>query len=215
MVLVRHRIADGVRQVDGGGTGCNRGLHAFAQIVDRGAGRVHRRPFDILDQVAGLRHRRGDDFQHLGLALAHLMRQMDRGSGNEGVDAAPPCVAHRFAGTGDVAGNGARQTCDHRVLGALCDLRDRLEIANRSDREAGFDDIDAHLVEHLGDFELLLESHGGARALLAVAQSGVENNDAVLVGLVRGGHGKILMLGRAMRALEGVWCSCVPLSAQA
>ena len=115
----------------------------------------------------------------------------------------PPCVAHRFAGTGDVAGNGARQTCDHRVLGALCDLRDRLEIADRSDREAGLDDIDAHLVEHLGDFELLLEGHGRAGALLAVAQGGVENNDAVLVGLVRGGHGKVLLSVRLAGARRG------------
>ena len=69
----------------------------------------------------------------------------------------------------------------------LVRLRDLLhggEIAVRRDRETGLDDVDAHLVEQLGDFELLVEGHGGAGALLAVAQGGVEDDDAVLVGLV-------------------------------
>ena len=44
------------------------------------------------------------------------------------------------------------------------------------------------VVEQLGDLELLLERHGGAGALLAVAQGGVEDDDAVLVGLVWRGH---------------------------
>ena len=84
----------------------------------------------------------------------------------------------------------ARQAGDHGVLGAAGDLADRLEVAFRGDREAGLDDVDAHVVEHLGDLELLLEGHGGAGALLAVAQRGVENDDAVLLGLVGGGHVK-------------------------
>ena len=56
--------------------------------------------------------------------------------------------------------------------------------------KAGLDDVDAHVVEHLGDLDLFLERHGGAGALLAVAQGGVEYDDAVLVGLVGGGHWK-------------------------
>jgi len=48
------------------------------------------------------------------------------------------------------------------------------------DRETGLDDVDAHVVEHLGDLELFLKRHGGAGALFAVAQGGVEYNEAVL-----------------------------------
>ena len=44
-------------------------------------------------------------------------------------------------------------------------------------------------VEQLGDFELLLVGHGGAGRLLAVAQGGVEDDDAVLLGLGLRGHG--------------------------
>jgi hypothetical protein len=84
------------------------------------------------------------------------------------------------------------------------------------DREAGLDDIDAHVVEHFGDFELLLEAHGGAGALFAVAQGGVEYNDAVLVGLVDGGHRRIPLAGAlALEALKGSGDLAQPLSAQA
>ena len=56
------------------------------------------------------------------------------------------------------------EPADHRVLGALGDLVHGGEVAFRGDREAGLDDVDAHLVEQLGDFELLLMGHGGAGA---------------------------------------------------
>ncbi len=79
--------------------------------------------------------------------------------------------------------NAARdKAADHGVLGALGDLVDGGEITLGRDRETGLDDVDAHVVEQLGDFELLLVGHGGAGALLAVAQGGVEDDDAVLLG---------------------------------
>ena len=81
---------------------------------------------------------------------------------------------------------GARKAADHRVLGALGDLVDGGEVAFRGDRKAGLDDVDAHGVEQLGDFDLLFMGHGGAGALLAVAQGGVEDDDAVLFGLGAG-----------------------------
>ena len=45
--------------------------------------------------------------------------------------------------------------------------------------KAGLDDVDAQCVEEIGDLQLLLEGHRGAGRLLAVAQGGVENHDAV------------------------------------
>ena len=62
------------------------------------------------------------------------------------------------------------------------------EVAFRRDRETGLDDVDAHRVEQFGDFELLLMRHGRAGTLLAVAQGGVEDDDAVLLGLGLGSH---------------------------
>ena len=68
-------------------------------------------------------------------------------------------------------------------FGALGDLVYRRPVALRGDREAGFDDVDAHGVEQFRDLELFLVGHGGAGALLAVAQCGVKDDDAVLFGL--------------------------------
>ena len=56
---------------------------------------------------------------------------------------------------------------------------DRLEIAVRGDREAGLDHVDAHGLEDLGDAELLGDGHRAAGRLLAVAQGGVEDDDAL------------------------------------
>ena len=49
------------------------------------------------------------------------------------------------------------------------DLADGEEVALRGNRETGLDDVDAHLIEEFGHFELLLMGHGGAGRLLAVA----------------------------------------------
>ena len=104
---------------------------------------------------------------------------------------------------------GAGQAADHRVPREPGDLAHRLEVAVRGDREARLDDVDAHLVEQRRDLQLLVEAHGGAGRLLAVAQGGVEDQDAVLGG-VRVGHG-IEVLG-----LRGFWRRVrLPLSARA
>ncbi len=98
------------------------------------------------------------------------------------MDARQRGVAHRLAGAGDIALDGAGEARDARPLGAPGDFGDGLEIALRGDGEARLDNIDAHRVEQMGDFELGLEGHGRAGALLAVAQRGVEDQNAVFVG---------------------------------
>ncbi len=85
----------------------------------------------------------------------------------------------RLGAAVDVLELRPRQAADHRLLGAAGNLLDAVEIAFRGDGEACLDDVDAHLVEHFGHFELLVEGHGGAGALLAVAQGGVEDDDTV------------------------------------
>ncbi len=91
-------------------------------------------------------------------------------------------VAHRLAAAIDVLEAGAGQPGHGGALDPPGDLAHRLEIAFGGDREAGLDDVDAHLVEQLGDLELLFQGHGGAGRLLAIAQRGVEDEDPVAAG---------------------------------
>src|SRR5947209_17161761 len=87
----------------------------------------------------------------------------------------------------DVIERRPREAAHDSVLGALGDLMDCREIAVRGDRKSRLYDVDAHLIEQLGDFELLLVRHRRAGTLLAVTQGRVENDDAILLGL-SGGH---------------------------
>ncbi len=71
----------------------------------------------------------------------------------------------------------AGQAADRRAADRAGDLADRLEVAGRGDREAGFDDVDAQIDQRLRDLQLLVEVHAAAGRLLAVAERGVENDD--------------------------------------
>src|SRR6185437_1605361 len=71
------------------------------------------------------------------------------------------------------------------------------------------------------DLKLLFVGHGGAGALLAIAQGRIEDDDAVLLGLSLRGHGKgpfryapVTCGLTGDRALWGFWLNH-PLSAQA
>ena len=118
------------------------------------------------------------------------------------VDARLPGVAHGLPAAVDVGQLRAGEAADHRVLGLLRDLGDCGEVAFRGDGKARLDDVHAHLVQHLGDLELLGVRHGGARRLLAVAQGGVVEVEAGDRdaggdggGLARGAHGVIRPIG--------------------
>ena len=187
-IFLRHRVTYGVGDIDGGGAGLDRCLDAAAEEVELGAGAILARPFDVVGIGAcacDLCDHHLVDFVRL---LLKLVLHVHRRSGQKGVDAPPLRRFDRFGAAVDVLEGGARQPANHRLLGALGDLVDGGVIAFGGDRKSSLDDVDAHLVEQLGNLELLLMGHGGAGTLLAVAQGGVENDDAVLFGLGCRGH---------------------------
>ena len=87
-IFLRHRIADGVGDIDGGGAGIDRGLDAAAEEIELGAGAVLARPFHIVGVVARARDR--GDHHLVDLLRLHLQLPLhvDRRGGDEGVDAA-------------------------------------------------------------------------------------------------------------------------------
>ncbi|KAF0129963.1 MAG: hypothetical protein FD148_1651 [Methylocystaceae bacterium] len=97
------------------------------------------------------------------------------------MDARALRLPQRFGAAVDVLLGRARQSRHGGVLDAARHFADALEITGTGDREAGFDNIDAQLVEEIRDLELLFQCHRGAGRLLAVAQGGVENQDARVI----------------------------------
>ncbi len=199
VVLLGHGVADGVGNVNGGGALLDGQLAAAIEHVPLGAGGVLGAPLDVVGVLAGARHTGADGLDHLLGIHLQLPLAMHGAGGDERVDARLLGEFHGLAGAVDVGEARAGQAADDGVLHQLGDFAHRLEVAVGGDREAGLDDVDAHLVEQFGNLQLVLERHGGARRLLAVAQRGVEDDDPVLrvlVGIGRNdGGGVVLAFG--------------------
>ncbi len=77
----------------------------------------------------------------------------------------------RLPGGVDVARHATGQTADDRAFDLAGDGLDGGEIPVADDGEAGLDDIDLQAGQLPGDLQLFAQVHGGAGALLAVAQA--------------------------------------------
>ena len=174
---VTHRIGN----VDGRGAGGDRGFDGAAEEIGLRAGTVLATPLHVVAEIARACNAVDDRLVHLlGLHL-QLVFHVQRAGCNEGVDAFALGRFERFRRAFDILPVGPRQPAYDRGGDGLGNLLHGLEIAVRRDGETGLDDIDAELVQHLGDAQLFLQVHGRARRLLAVAQSRVENDDSVVV----------------------------------
>ncbi len=193
-------VAGGVGDVDDGRARGDDRLDHAVEVGRHGSGGVLGVELDVLDEGSGELDRRDGALDRLVLADAQLVAQVRLRDADAGVDARAGGGLERGGGGLDVVGDGARQAADDGGVAHLgADALHALEVAGARDREAGLDDVDAQAHELAGDLELLLGVHGGARRLLAVAQGGVEDEDAV--GGVRGG-----VLGSAHGVLLGLRC---------
>ena len=184
--LLGHVVAHGVGHVDGLRAGVDHGLEDADQKVDLGATGVFGGELDVVGVFA----RPADRLDRLRDDLvgrhAQLLLHVDRAGGDEGVDAPARRRADGLAGAADVVLVGARQRTDGGLLDRLGDRAHRLEVAVGGGGEAGLDDVHAHTLELAGDAQLLVTGHRRARALLAVAQGGVEDDQLVFHGLLPG-----------------------------
>ena len=151
---------------------------------------VFSRPFDIVDQLARMGDAGYDGVVNLLRLHLQLVLHMERRSRDEGVDALARGGAQRLGGAVDVGAGGAGESGDDRVLDLAGNGLDRFEIAVRGHRKSGLhDDVDAHILEHVRDAQLLFQIHGAPGRLLAVAQGGVEYHNALIASLA--GHDEI------------------------
>ena len=180
-VLLRHRVADGVGDVDRGRALVERDLDDLGGVLDVRAGGVHGRELDVVDQRAGV----GDGGAGLALDVlargGELVLDVDVRRRDERVDPRSLGVAYGSVGGIDVPDMNAREPGDDGSLDLAGDRLDGLEVAGRGDREAGLDHVHAEARELLRDLELLAGVQRDAGALLPVAQGGVEDDYAVVV----------------------------------
>jgi len=120
-----------------------------------------------------------DAFRHLVHVQIGNGAVQGRGA-DESVDARGFRVFHRFPAAVDVLVIRPRQAADGGIPCPPGNLGHSGEIALTGNRKARLDDIHAHLVQKTSDLQLFVMGHGGAGALFAVAQGGVENQDAGL-----------------------------------
>ena len=121
----------------------------------------------------GLRH-------YLIRLHAQLVLHMDWAGGDKSVNTPGVSALKRFGGTLDVRVQGARQAADGAVFDVVGNRLNRSEVARAGDGKASLDHVNAQTLQRLSDTQLFFAGHGRTWALLAIAQSGIENNDAVV-----------------------------------
>ncbi|MNP18995.1 hypothetical protein D3C76_1115030 [compost metagenome] len=181
---MRNGIAAGIRDVDGAGAGIDGGFDDAAEEVDLGAAGVFAGELHVLAEVARALDRADRLLHHLVRLHAQLVLHMDGAGGDERMDARGIGAHQCLGGAVDVGIHRPRQAAHGAVPDAVGDGLDRLEVAGAGDGEAGLDHVHPHAFQRLGDAQLLFLGHGGARALLAVAQGGIEDDDAIVAAHV-------------------------------
>ena len=179
LVLGGRGVADGVRDVDGGGAGLDGDVDHLDEEVDVGAGAVLGGELDVVGVAAGEANALADLVDGLGARDAELGLEVQVGGGEEGVDAV---LLRGLNGTGgglDVLALAAGERGDAGAADLFGDCVDGVEVALRGDGKAGFDDVDAQRGELVRHTELLVVVHGAAGRLLAVAEGGVKEDDLV------------------------------------
>ncbi len=179
-VLEGNGIANGIRHVDGLGPGLDDRFENPTQEVDLGAPGILGRKLDVIRVLTRPANRLDRLLDHLIGGHAELLFHMNRRGGNEGMN--PPRIGRldRLARPRDIVFIGARQRTHGGILDGLGNGVDRIEVARRGRRETGLDHIDAHLFKLAGNTQLFFLGHRGARALLAVAQGRIKNDEMLL-----------------------------------
>ena len=181
---VRHRIAHGVGNIDGGGAGFNHRAADFSQKADFRAQRIFAGKFHIIGVFLGDFHRFHRRFNHLLGLHFQLVLHMDGAGGDKSVDAALGGRCHRFAGGADIALHGAAERAHSGAGKRFGDFVDRFEITRAGRSKARFNHIHAQLFQLARNADFFFFGHGGTGRLLAVAQRGVEYDNAIIFGHV-------------------------------
>ncbi len=182
--LPGHGVADGVGNVDGGRAGSDRGLDQAAQEIRLRAPGVLGRELHVVRVLARRPHGLDGLRQNLVGGHAQLHLHVDRRRRDEGMHPSADRRSEGLAAAGDVLLVGPGEAAHHALGDRACDRVNRLPVAVGRGRKARLDDVHPQSLQLLRDPHLLFAGHGGAGALLTVAQGGVEDDEMV--------HGQVI-----------------------
>src|SRR5439155_8861086 len=178
-ILARSRIADRVGNVYRAGA---RGDHRFRypfQIIRIGARAIFRRELDVIYITARQLDRGHGVIEHLFLRLLELVLQVDVAGRDERMDARAPGMLERSRGSFHVERAGTGQSGHRHPVERAADRIDGFEVNVRRNGKTGLENVHAQLHQLVGHAGRLGDRHAAAGRLLAIAQRGVENIDAV------------------------------------
>ncbi len=164
LVLVRRGVADSVGDVDRRRAGLDRGPPRRAAEVGSRARCAVPSSADhstSSTEVPGAGHLRRSPLQHCSGRLLELVFHVHGRGGDEGVGCAGASRGARPRRPVDVPKAARERPATTRVLHPRGDERHRSKSPLRR-WGSGLDDVDAHLVQEIGDLELLLQRHRGA-----------------------------------------------------
>src|SRR5690349_3325748 len=98
---------------------------------------------------------------------------MDVRGGTERVNTWTSSILQRLGSARDILFGGAAERGDFDYLALGGDGFDGGEVTFRSDRKAGFDDVDTEILELVSHPDLLRQVHRAAGRLFTIAQSGI------------------------------------------
>ncbi|MEI9929555.1 MAG: hypothetical protein WDM89_03030 [Rhizomicrobium sp.] len=156
------------------------GLFAAVSCIDY-QDCVFRAEFDIVEEIAGIFDGLHCRFQYLIAAHIEFGFTMDRTGRQEDVQTATAGGFQRAGGRVNVCDGSAGEATDYRPIDLLRHGADGLFITGRGGGEAGLDDVDAHVAQRRCDAQFFGNTHAEARRLLAIAQRGVEDQNAVVI----------------------------------
>jgi hypothetical protein len=111
-------------------------------------------------------------------------------SGKEQVQTPTGCWLQGFGSAGDIAVVSSSERTDGGIFDNFGDSLYAFKIAVAGSCKTSFNHIDLEALELTSNTELFVTRHGRARALLAIAQGGVKNDE--LIAWATDGHLKLL-----------------------
>ena len=147
----------------------NHGIADGAQVVDLRPSRVFGRELDFIAEIPRAFDGLDRKIECFAAAFVELVLEVDIARREEGVDTRLGRAFQRLPAPIDIQRHRARQARDGDTSDFRRDFFHGLEVAFRSNRKSGFNDVDLKALELTGEPQLLFHVHAEAGSLFPVS----------------------------------------------